>query len=56
VDGRRLDEVDFGLFFLLLVDAGDPGLLPAAIEEMLRWSSPVIYMRRPATSDTEPAG
>jgi cytochrome P450 len=80
VDGHRLDETDFSLFFLLLVDAGgdttrnlvaggmdalfahpgerqrltaDPGLLPAAIEEMLRWTSPVIYMRRTATAGTE---
>ncbi len=32
------------------------GLLPAAIEEMLRWTSPVIYMRRTATADTELGG
>jgi cytochrome P450 len=79
VDGQRLDETDFSLFFLLLIDAGgdttrnlvaggmdalfehpaqrerltaDLALLPAAIEEMLRWTSPVIYMRRTATADT----
>jgi cytochrome P450 len=83
VDGQRLDETDFSLFFLLLIDAGgdttrnlvaggmdalfehpaqrerltaDLGLLPAAIEEMLRWTSPVIYMRRTATADTELGG
>jgi cytochrome P450 len=83
VDGRGLDEIDFNLFFLLLIDAGgdttrnlvaggmdaliehpdererltaDLGLLPTAIEEMLRWTSPVIYMRRTATSDTELCG
>ena len=83
VDGQRLDETDFILFFLLLIDAGgdttrnlvaggmdalfehpeerarltaDLGLLPVAIEEMLRWTSPVIYMRRTATADTELAG
>jgi cytochrome P450 len=83
VDGQRLDEIDFNLFFLLLIDAGgdttrnlvaggmdalfsrpderarltaDPGLLPTAIEEMLRWTSPVIYMRRTATADTELGG
>jgi cytochrome P450 len=83
VDGHRLDEIDFNLFFLLLIDAGgdttrnlvaggmdalikhpderarltaDPGLLPTAIEEMLRWTSPVIYMRRTATADTELGG
>jgi cytochrome P450 len=80
VDGHRLDETDFSLFFLLLIDAGgdttrnlvaggmdalfehprererltaDLGLLPTAIEEMLRWTSPVIYMRRTATAGTE---
>ncbi len=30
--------------------------LPAAIEELLRWVSPVIYMRRTVTADTELAG
>ena len=83
VDGHRLDEIDFNLFFLLLVDAGgdttrnlvaggmdalfahpgererltaEPGLLGTALEEMLRWTSPVIYMRRTATADTELGG
>ncbi len=31
-------------------------LLPAAVEEMLRYMSPVIYMRRTATCDTELGG
>jgi cytochrome P450 len=76
VDGRRLADPEFLLFFLLLVDAagdttrnllsggllalmeqpqklaslvGDlPARLPAAREELLRWTSPVIYMRRTA--------
>jgi cytochrome P450 len=83
VDGQRLDEMDFNLFFPLLVDAGgdttrnlvaggmdalfmhpderrrltaDLELLPVAIEEMLRWTSPVIYMRRTATANTELGG
>jgi cytochrome P450 len=79
VDGRRLDDVEFQLFFLLLVDAGGDttrnllsgGLLalmenpehltwllenldarlPAAREELLRYTSPVIYMRRTAKKD-----
>jgi cytochrome P450 len=82
--GRELDEIDFALYFMLLIDAGgdttrnlvaggvqalfehpealavlraDPdGLLPAAIEELLRWVSPVVYMRRRATRDTSIAG
>jgi len=84
VDGRRLADMEFLLFFLLLVDAGGDttrnllsgGLLalmqapdqfrwlmadldrrlPAAREELLRWTSPVIYMRRTARKDTELGG
>ncbi|HEX7758507.1 MAG TPA: cytochrome P450 [Caulobacteraceae bacterium] len=84
VDGRRLDDMEFLLFFLLLVDAGGdttrnllsggllalmehpdqfawlkadlPARLPGAREEMLRWTSPVIYMRRTAKHDVELAG
>ena len=84
VDGRRLADPEFLLFFLLLVDAGGgttrnllsggllalmehpdqyawlmadlPNRLPSAREELLRWTSPVIYMRRTARHDTELAG
>ncbi|HLZ75816.1 cytochrome P450 [Phenylobacterium sp.] len=84
VDGRRLEDMEFLLFFLLLVDAGGDttrnllsgGLLalmehpaqfawlmadldarlPSAREELLRWTSPVIYMRRTARHDVELAG
>jgi cytochrome P450 len=84
LEGQPLDEVDFFLWFLLLVDAGgdttrnlvgggmhalfehpdqlaalraDPdGLLPSAIEELLRYVSPVVHMRRRATRDTELRG
>jgi cytochrome P450 len=84
VDGNSLDETDFSLFFMLLIDAGgdttrllvsgamqaffehpdqrrallaDPyGRMPGAIEEMLRWVSPVVYMRRTVTRDTELRG
>jgi cytochrome P450 len=79
INGQPMHEIDFNLFFLLLIDAGGDttrnlvaagmqalfdhpeqrerlradldGLLPTAIEEMLRWVSPVIYMRRTATRD-----
>jgi len=34
----------------------DPALLPTAVEEMLRWVSPVMYFRRTATRDTELGG
>jgi cholest-4-en-3-one 26-monooxygenase len=30
----------------------DPSLLPTAVEEMLRWVTPVIHFRRTATKDT----
>jgi cytochrome P450 len=33
-----------------------PGRLPSAREELLRWCSPVIYMRRRARRDVEIAG
>jgi cytochrome P450 len=84
LDGRKLEDPEFLLFFLLLVDAGGdttrnllsggllalmenpeqmawlmadlPGRLPSAREELLRWTSPVIYMRRTARHDTEIAG
>jgi len=84
VDGQKLDDAEFLLFFLLLVDAGGDttrnllsgGLLalmenpdqyawlmadldarlPSAREELLRWTSPVIYMRRTATRDADLAG
>jgi cytochrome P450 len=84
VEGRKLDDVEFQLFFLLLVDAGGDttrnllsgGLLalmdnpehfawlmedldarlPAAREELLRYTSPVIYMRRTARKDAELGG
>jgi cholest-4-en-3-one 26-monooxygenase len=83
VDGERLDELGFNMFFVLLILAGnettrnaisggmlvlsenrdqwqklldDPSLLPTATEEILRYVSPVITMRRTATCDTEIAG
>jgi cholest-4-en-3-one 26-monooxygenase len=34
----------------------DPGLIPRAVEEMLRWASPVMYFRRTAIRDTEIRG
>ena len=84
VDGRRLEDMEFLLFFLLLIDAGGdttrnllasgldamldhpdqmawlkadlPARLPAAREELLRWTTPVIYMRRTARKDTQLGG
>jgi cytochrome P450 len=38
----------------MLID--DPSLLPGAVEEMLRWVTPVIHFRRTATRDTEIRG
>lgn len=34
----------------------DPGLLPNAVKEMVRYASPVIHMRRTAARDTELGG
>ncbi|WP_169816233.1 cytochrome P450 [Nocardia miyunensis] len=34
----------------------DPGLVPGAVEEILRWDPPIIYQRRTATRDTTIAG
>jgi cytochrome P450 len=83
IDGERLSDLEFDLFFLLLVNAGgdttrnlvasgmlalmehpealaalraDLSLLPAAIEEMLRWCSPVVQFQRTATRDAELSG
>ncbi len=84
VDGRRLDDMEFLLFFLLLVDAGGdttrnllssgllalmenqadfdwlcadlPGRLACAREELLRWTSPVVYMRRTAKREAQLGG
>ncbi len=84
VDGKRLEDIEFLLFFLLLIDAGgdttrnllSSGLiallenpeqlswlkadldarLPSAREELLRYTTPVIYMRRTARRDTILAG
>ncbi|MFP8880272.1 MAG: cytochrome P450 [Myxococcota bacterium] len=83
VDGERLDELAFNMFFMLLIMAGNettrnaisggmlafsenrdqwqkllgsPSLLPTATEEILRYVSPVISMRRTATCETEIAG
>ena len=40
--------------YQMLVD--DPSLIPSAVEEMLRWVSPVMYFRRTATEDIEIRG
>jgi len=83
IDGERLSDLEFDLFFLLLVNAGgdttrnlvasgmqaliehpeqlaalrkDRALLPGAIEEMLRFTTPVVQFQRTATRDTELGG
>ena len=83
IDGQRLDELTFNMFFMLLILAGnettrnaisggmlalsenpvqreklanDLSLLPSATEEILRFVSPVISMRRTATCDLELGG
>jgi cholest-4-en-3-one 26-monooxygenase len=83
VEGERLSELEFDVFFLLLAVAGnettrnlishamlalienpdqrqllldDPTLIPVAVEEFLRWGTPVMHFRRTATCDTEVEG
>ena len=83
VDGERLSDMEFDMFFMLLINAGGDttrnlvaggmlalvehpeqraklvtnlSLLPAAIEEMLRYCTPVMHFRRTATRDTELRG
>jgi cytochrome P450 len=34
----------------------DPSLIPAAVEEILRWFNPLLYFRRTATEDVELGG
>ena len=79
VDGQKLTDAEFLLFFMLLIDAGGDttrnlvatGMyellknpeqlallqsdvdkhLPGARDELLRWTSPVIYMRRTVKQD-----
>jgi len=83
VDGERLSEMEFDVFFVLLMIAGnettrnlisggmlaliehpdqrarllkDPSLMSTAVDEMLRWVSPVMAFRRTATRDVELRG
>ena len=83
VDGEKLTDLEFNMFFLLLINAGgdttrnlvaagtlalldhpaeharlreDPALMPTAIEELLRYTSPVTVFVRTATRDTELCG
>jgi len=83
VDGQRLDELEFNLFFMLLAVAGnettrnaishgmlallenpdqqqilrdDPSKVDAAIEEILRWGTPVMQFRRQTTRPVTIAG
>ncbi len=78
VDGDRLSDSEFAMFWMLLVVAGNettrnavsgavislvehdqwswlaahPEHLPTAVEELLRYVSPVLHFRRTATEDT----
>jgi cholest-4-en-3-one 26-monooxygenase len=83
VEGNKLTDTEFNLFFQLLAVAGnettrnlisngmhflfehpdqraklaaDRSLLPSAIDEMLRYASPVMYMRRTAPEEFELRG
>jgi cholest-4-en-3-one 26-monooxygenase len=83
LEGEKLSEVEFNVFFLLLSVAGNettrnlisggmlalmrhpdqqrllveqPELIPTAVDEMLRYVTPVMYFRRTVTRDTELRG
>jgi cholest-4-en-3-one 26-monooxygenase len=83
VNGRKLDDLEFTLFFVFLIVAGnettrtatshgllallehpeqfellrqDPSLIPAAVEEILRWQPPIHHFRRTATCDVKVGG
>lgn len=83
VEGHKLNETEFDMFFLLLMVAGNettrnatahgmralldnpdqlaklqahPELLNSAIEEILRWATPVLHFRRTAMADYELGG
>ncbi len=80
VDGEKLNDAEFGAFFLLLSVAGnettrnaishgtraliefpeqwerlkaDPSLIDTAVDEMIRWATPVMYFRRTLTRDLD---
>ena len=84
-DGGALTEMELGMFFLLLVVAGNettrnatahgmqalldhpdqlarlqadpsPTAIELAVEEILRWATPILYFRRTATRDVELRG
>lgn len=54
ISGAMVTFFDYPDEWTRLVD--DPSLMPTAVEEMLRWVSPVMYFRRTATSDKEIRG
>jgi cholest-4-en-3-one 26-monooxygenase len=83
VDGERLSELEFDMFFLLLTVAGnettrtaiaqgmlafiqhpdqwerlrdDRSLLPTAVDEILRYTTPILHFRRTAGRATEIGG
>ena len=83
VDGERLSQLEYDMFFLLLTVAGNEttrtaigqgmlafmqhpeqwervrderSLLPTAVEEILRYSTPIMNFRRTVTSEREISG
>jgi cholest-4-en-3-one 26-monooxygenase len=83
IDGDKLSETEFDMFFMLLAVAGNettrnatahgmkalmdnpdqfeklrtnPDLLESAVEEIVRWATPVLHFRRTAMSDYELGG
>ncbi|HUF85583.1 MAG TPA: cytochrome P450, partial [Acidimicrobiia bacterium] len=54
ITGAVLALVEYPDQYRRLLD--DPGLLPVAVEEFIRWVTPILNMRRTATRDVEVAG
>ena len=58
-DPARDQQLDAGADGAARPDAGSqasPALIPGAVEELLRWASPVYHFRRTATRDAELGG
>jgi len=54
ITGAVLALIEHPEQYQRLVD--EPNLLPVAVEEFIRWVTPILNMRRTATRDTEVAG
>ncbi len=56
VDDDVLTPQELGAFFILLAVAGRESVTPTAVEEVVRYAAPVVYMRRTLTQDAVLSG